>query len=129
MSKDLHKILIADDDERNIFAICAVLRSRGYLCVPASSGERALALLQSDPAICLALIDIMMPGIDGYELMRKVRATDRLQRIRLIAVTARAMSGDREKCFEAGADAYLSKPVDAELLFTVVQEQLTMAGC
>lgn len=129
MSNDLHKILIADDDERNIFAICAVLNSRGYRCVPASSGERALALLDADPAICLALIDIMMPGMDGYELMRKVRATESLQRIRLIAVTARAMSGDREKCFEAGADAYLSKPVDACLLFTVIQEQLNMAGC
>lgn len=129
MNKGPGKILIADDDDRNIFAICAVLSSRGFRCVPASNARKALTLLEADTEICLALLDIMMPGMDGYELMRTIRSTASLSHVRLIAVTARAMSGDREKCFDAGADAYLSKPVDAGLLFAVVHEQLNKTRC
>lgn len=128
MSRQLNKILVVDDDERNIFALKAVLASRGFSCVTARGGWQAVDILQQQQDIVLALVDMMMPGMDGYELIKKVHATPALNHVRLIAVTAQAMAGDREKCLAAGADAYIAKPVDTDILFSVVQEQLKNAG-
>ena len=128
MNKQLHKILVVDDDERNIFALKAVLASRGFSCVTARGGLQAVDILQQQQDIALALVDMMMPGMDGYELIKKVHNIPALNHVRLVAVTAQAMAGDREKCLAAGADAYIAKPVDTDILFSVVQEQLKNAG-
>jgi two-component system, cell cycle response regulator DivK len=128
MNKQLQKILVIDDDERNIFALKAVLSSRGFHCVTARGGLQAVAILQQEQDIALALVDMMMPGMDGYELIKKVHDIPALNHIRLVAVTAQAMAGDREKCLAAGADAYIAKPVDMDILFGVLQEQLKNTG-
>lgn len=122
--KKTHKLLIVDDDERNIFALRAVLHARGYNCVTATGGLQALAVLKQDAAITAVLIDMMMPEIDGYALMGLIRKTPGHAGIFLIAVTAQAMPGDREKCLAAGADDYVSKPVDIDKLVTIL-DQLT----
>ncbi|MEO5681703.1 MAG: response regulator [Chitinophagaceae bacterium] len=118
------KVLIIDDDDRNIFALKAVLQSRGFICVTAVSGQQALEIMQRQPDIGIALVDMMMPGMDGYELMERVKDTAALGHLRMVAVTAQAMSGDREKCLAAGADAYVSKPVNIEILLEVMSEPL-----
>ena len=122
------KILVVDDDERNIFALKAVLVSRGLTCVTARSGTQAMELLQNQQDIGVALVDMMMPGMDGYQLMGLVRNIPALRQLRLIAVTAQAMNGDKEKCLAAGADAYIAKPVDTDILFGILQEQLKQTG-
>jgi len=127
METKLKKILVIDDDERNIFALTAVLASRGFNCTTAQNGAQAVQLLQQQRDIALAFVDMMMPGMDGYELMDMVRRIPSLQHVKLVAVTAQAMAGDREKCLAAGADAYISKPVDTDILFRVLQEQLKAA--
>jgi len=114
------KILIIDDDDRNIFALKAVLSSRGYQCDAAVSGEQALQLLQKQ-VYSAALVDMMMPGMDGYELMERIRKLPQWNNLKLVAVTAQAMMGDREKCLAAGADAYISKPVDIDVLLQELQ--------
>lgn len=128
MNKQLHKILVVDDDDRNIFALKAVLASRGFCCLTARGGLQAVDILQQQQDIALALVDMMMPGMDGYELIKKVHGIPALHHVRLVAVTAQAMAGDREKCLAAGADAYIAKPVDMDILFSVVHEQLKNAG-
>jgi two-component system, cell cycle response regulator DivK len=128
MNKQLYKILVVDDDERNIFALKAVLASRGFCCVTARGGMQAVHILQQQQDIALALVDMMMPGMDGYELIKRVHDIPALNHVKLVAVTAQAMAGDREKCIAAGADAYIAKPVDTDILFGVVQEQLKNAG-
>src|ERR1700712_5033825 len=100
------KLLIIDDDDRNIFALKAVLASRGFECIPATSALAALGILQEEQNIGAALIDMMMPGMDGYELIGLVKKMPELDHVRLIAVTAQAMAGDRERCLAAGADGY-----------------------
>jgi two-component system, cell cycle response regulator DivK len=128
MEKKLEKILVIDDDERNIFALKAVLAARGYICITAQSGVQAAGILQQQHDIRIALVDMMMPGMDGYGLMELVRRMPAMRHVRLIAITAQAMRGDKEKCMAAGADAYIPKPVDTDLLLSVLQEQLTIAG-
>jgi len=128
MEQPTKKILVIDDDERNIFALKAVLTARGFNCATARSGLQAVQLLQQQRDIGLALVDMMMPGMDGYQLMDLVRKIPALQHIKLVAVTAQAMAGDREKCLAAGADAYISKPVDTDILFRILQEQLEQTG-
>jgi two-component system cell cycle response regulator DivK len=118
------KILIIDDDDRNIFALKAVLTARGYNCLSAVSGLQALTLLHAQPDISVALVDMMMPDIDGYTLMETLKRTAALCHIRLVAVTAQAMAGDREKCLGAGADAYISKPVDVDQLLHELNKPL-----
>jgi two-component system cell cycle response regulator DivK len=114
------KILIIDDDDRNIFALSAVLKARKFDCLSAYSGEDALRLLKDTPGIDVALVDMMMPGMDGYELIGQIRNEPSLQHLPVIAVTAQAMNGDEEKCLEAGADGYISKPVDLDKLLRVI---------
>ena len=110
------KILILDDDERNIFALKAMLVSRKFECVAATHGEEALHILHSDRDIKVALVDIMLPGMDGYEVLSRIRENQAHQSLKLVAVTAQAMPGDREKCLKAGADEYISKPINVDTL-------------
>ena len=122
MNTGQQKILIIDDDERNIFALKAVLTAKKYNCVTASGGLQALDILKQQQDITVALIDMMMPDIDGYELIKLIRWIPELNNVVLVAVTAQAMLGDREKCLAAGADQYISKPVNVDLLLQVLSE-------
>jgi CheY-like chemotaxis protein len=110
------KVLIVDDDMRNIFALATVLDAQGMLIVSAENGRDAIRWVETDPAIDIVLMDIMMPEMDGMETMRAIRQLGRGRDLPLIAVTAKAMKGDREKCIAAGAWDYLSKPVDTAAL-------------
>lgn len=110
------KVLIIDDDNRNIFALSAVLRAKGYKCLSAIGGEEGIALLKEDKEIAVVLMDMMMPGMDGYQATALINKTPELQHIPVIAVTAQAMLGDRERCLEAGAVGYVSKPINVEEL-------------
>ncbi len=115
------KVLIVDDDMRNIFALATVLDARGMVIVSAENGRDAIRLVEADPTIDIVLMDIMMPEMDGMETMRRMRKLPRGKDLPLIAVTAKAMKGDREKCIDAGAWDYLSKPVDMAHLLVVLR--------
>lgn len=110
------KILIIDDDAKNIFALTATLRSRGYESASATSAEEGIRMAAADPLTGIILLDMMMPGTDGYQALRMIRDHEQLQKLPVIAVTAQAMKGDKEKCLEAGADDYISKPIDVDRL-------------
>lgn len=110
------KILIIDDDQRNIFALSAVLKAKKYSCVSALSAEHGIGIMMNDTEIAVVLMDMMMPYMDGYEAMAKMRDIEALKDIPVIAVTAQAMIGDRERCLEAGAVGYISKPINVEEL-------------
>ena len=110
------KILIVDDDNRNIFALTAVLKSKGYQCLSTTGGEDAIALLRKDKEVAVVLMDMMMPGIDGYQAIAMMNGSPELKDIPVIAVTAQAMIGDRERCIDAGAVGYVSKPINVEEL-------------
>jgi CheY-like chemotaxis protein len=110
------RVLIIDDDARNIFALAATLRARAYECVSCLSAEEALKILQTDESIDAILIDMMMPEIDGYEAIPLIKEIPSRESTYIVSVTAQAMVGDREKCIEAGADDYISKPVDVDKL-------------
>ena len=114
------KILIIDDDPRNIFALVATLKAKHFDCLSASSAEEGIALMKSDKSISIVLLDMMMPEMDGYEALGIIRSDDSLSKLPIVAVTAQAMVGDREKCLEAGADAYVSKPVDVDKLLQII---------
>lgn len=111
-----NKILIIDDDNRNIFALRAVLKAKGYHCVSATGGEEGLDLLRRDKSIAVVLMDMMMPGMDGYQAMAQMEEQPDLKDIPVIAVTAQAMLGDRERCLNAGAVGYVSKPINVDEL-------------
>ena len=113
-------VLVVDDDMRNSFALSKVLRSRGLRVLLAQDGRKALAQLDGNPAIELVVMDIMMPGMDGYQTMREIRKDARWATLPIIAVTAKAMMGDRERCVEAGASSYLAKPVDTDELLQLM---------
>jgi HAMP domain-containing protein/signal transduction histidine kinase/DNA-binding response OmpR family regulator len=115
------KVLIVDDDMRNIFALATVLDEQGMVIVSAENGRDAIRFVESDPSIDVVLMDIMMPEMDGMETMRRMRKLPRGKELPLIAVTAKAMKGDREKCIDAGAWDYLSKPVDTAYLLVVLR--------
>ncbi len=112
------KVLVVDDDVRNIFALSSVLERRGMDVITAGTGREAIAKLDSTPDVAIVLMDNMMPEMDGYETMRVIRQNVSLQRLPIIALTAKAMKGDREKCLEAGASEYLAKPVNTEQLLS-----------
>ncbi|RZJ70688.1 response regulator [Flavobacterium sp.] len=110
------RILIVDDDSRNIFALSAVLRSRNFECLSSSGAREAIDLLKSETDVDYLLLDMMMPEMDGYEAIPIIRKLPNGKKLPIVAVTAQAMVGDREKCLEAGADEYISKPVDIDKL-------------
>ncbi|MEO7001300.1 MAG: HAMP domain-containing protein [Ktedonobacterales bacterium] len=115
------KVLVVDDDVRNIFALSSVLERRGMQVLTADTGKEAIATLQATPDAAIVLMDIMMPEMDGYETMRVIRQNPTFQRLPIIALTAKAMKGDREKCLEAGASDYLAKPVNTEQLLSALR--------
>jgi HAMP domain-containing protein/CheY-like chemotaxis protein/signal transduction histidine kinase len=115
------KVLVVDDDVRNIFALSSVLERRGMTVLTAGTGREAITMLESTPDVAIALMDIMMPEMDGYETMQVIRQKSTLQRLPIIALTAKAMKGDREKCLEAGASEYLAKPVNTEQLLSALR--------
>jgi CheY-like chemotaxis protein len=114
-----NKILIVDDDARNIFALSAVLKAKGYSCIASPGSLEALTLLSSNHDVGIILLDMMMPEMDGYEMLAALRGGSNAD-LPVIAVTAQAMMGDREKCLAAGADDYLSKPVDVDKLMDIL---------
>ncbi len=114
-------ILIVDDDVRNIFSLASVLEARGASVIYAERGGDGIEMLRAKREIDAALIDIMMPEMDGYETMRRIRQDETISTVPLIAVTAKAMQGDRQKCLDAGADDYISKPVDVDLLMSILR--------
>src|SRR5262249_25640593 len=114
-------VLLVDDDARNIFALSSALERRGMNVLTATTGNEAIALIKSTAGLAIALIDIMMPEMDGYQTMQVIRAAPEFRRLPIIALTAKAMKGDREKCLEAGASDYLAKPVDTEQLLSALR--------
>jgi len=114
------KILIVDDDAKNIFALSAVLRSVGYSCVSALTAADGFELLSGNKDIGIVLMDMMMPEMDGYAAIPKIKQDKILGGIPVIAVTAQAMPGDKERCITAGADDYISKPVDVDKLLEIL---------
>ncbi|HEY1638170.1 MAG TPA: response regulator, partial [Rhizomicrobium sp.] len=113
-------VLLVDDDARNIFALSSVLERRGMKVLTATTGEEAIDLVETTPELAIVLMDIMMPEMDGYQTIGNIRADPKFRRLPIIALTAKAMKGDREKCLEAGASDYLAKPVNTEqLLFAL----------
>jgi CheY-like chemotaxis protein len=115
------RILLVDDDMRNLFALSKVLRAKGIDVVMAQDGQKALDTLDADTGVELVLMDIMMPVMDGYETMRAIRGKPAVAKVPIIALTAKAMRGDREKCLEAGANDYLSKPIDVDRLLSMIR--------
>jgi CheY-like chemotaxis protein len=115
------RILIVDDDIRNIYSLTSVLEAHDVKVLHAESGAEGIRILETAPTIDAALVDIMMPEMDGYETMRRIRGNPALANIPLIAVTAKAMKGDRQKCLDAGASDYISKPVDIDILLALIR--------
>ncbi|MFL6577458.1 MAG: response regulator, partial [Povalibacter sp.] len=115
------KVLVVDDDVRNIFALNSILERRGMQVVSANNGMDAIKLLEDSEDLSLVLMDVMMPEMDGYETMKRIRSNPRFRLLPIIALTAKAMKGDREKCLEAGASDYVAKPVDTAQLLSLVR--------
>jgi len=115
------QVLVVDDDVRNIFALSSVLERRGMTVLSAGTGREAIRLIESTPDLAIVLMDIMMPEMDGYETMQVIRQNPNLRRLPIIALTAKAMKGDRERCLEAGASEYLAKPVNTEQLLSALR--------
>lgn len=110
------KILIIDDDSRNIFALTAVLKAKKYVCLSATCAKHGFELLANDKEIAVVLMDMMMPDMDGYQAISKMKDHEEMKAIPVIAVTAQAMVGDKERCIDAGAVGYISKPVNVDEL-------------
>jgi CheY-like chemotaxis protein len=115
------KVLLVDDDARNIFALASLLENQDMEVVTATSGRMAIELLARTSDLSIVLMDIMMPDMDGYETIRKIRDEPRFRNLPIVALTAKAMTGDREKCLEAGASDYVSKPVNTEQLLALMR--------
>src|SRR5690606_15783254 len=113
------------DDSRNIFALSAVLKARKFDCISAPGAIEGIDILKKDQGIGIILMDMMMPDMDGYEAIGKIRNDDGIAHIPIIAVTAQAMVGDRGKALAAGADNYISKPIDVDLLTGILNEHLS----
>ena len=118
-------VLIVDDDIRNLFAMTSLLERQAMRVLSAETGAEALALLESTPGVDVVLMDIMLPGMDGYDTMRAIRATQHGRQLPIIALTAKARKGDREKCIDAGASDYIAKPVDTQRLLGTLRLWLT----
>ena len=114
-------VLIIDDDVRNTFALSAVLKAKGYKTIIANNMVEAFALLESEKQIGIILLDMMMPGMDGYDAIPLLKSTEAYKHLPIIAVTAQAMPGDREKCINAGASDYITKPVKIDQLLSLMR--------
>jgi len=121
------KVLIVDDDIRNIYSLTSVLETYGVEVLHAERGRDGITILENTPGVDVALIDIMMPEMDGYETMQQIRANPLLAGVPLVAVTAKAMKGDRQKCLDAGASDYIAKPVDIELMLALLRVWIARA--
>jgi CheY-like chemotaxis protein len=121
------KVVVIDDDIRNIFSLASALEEYGIELSYAESGRAGLEVLEAKPDVDVVLVDIMMPDMDGYETIREIRARDGLHNRPIIAVTAKAMKGDRQKCIQAGASDYVSKPVDIDHLVSVLRVSIQRA--
>jgi CheY-like chemotaxis protein len=119
------KILLVDDDMRNAFALSKLLSERGMQVELAADGQKALDILAAQSDIDLVLMDVMMPVMDGYEAIQRIRAQPQFHALPILALTAKAMRGDREKCLQAGANDYLAKPVDVDRLLSMLQVWLS----
>jgi len=114
-------VLLVDDDSRNIFALSSLLERRGMNVLTATTGREAIELIEANSNLAIVLMDIMMPEMDGYQTIRKIRENPGYRRLPIVALTAKAMKGDREKCLEAGASDYLAKPVNTEQLLSALR--------
>ncbi|MDQ1088236.1 response regulator [Siphonobacter sp. SORGH_AS_1065] len=119
------KILVVDDDMRNVFSLSTLLEEHEMHVITAGDGRESLESLEDNPDTTLVLMDIMMPEMDGYEAMRHIRANKRFEKLPIIALTAKAMQGDREKCIEAGASDYITKPIDSKQLLSLIRVWLS----
>jgi CheY-like chemotaxis protein len=115
------KVLVVDDDARNIFALTTVLENHDMEVLSATNGRQAIELIEATSDLSVVLMDIMMPEMDGYETMREIRKDPRFRMLPILALTAKAMKGDREKCLEAGASDYIAKPVNTEQLLSLLR--------
>jgi CheY-like chemotaxis protein len=115
------KVLVVDDDIRNIFALNSLLERHNMEVITATNGQEAINLVESTDDLSLVLMDVMMPEMDGYETMRRIRSNHKFRLLPIIALTAKAMKGDREKCLEAGASDYVAKPVNTDQLLSLVR--------
>jgi len=121
------KLLLVDDDDRNILALAAILKSLGIVILTARDGRECLDKIEQSPEICLVLLDMMMPVMDGFETLKRLRSDKATQSMPVIALTALAMSGDREQCLEAGANDYCPKPVDLDKLTGQIKRLLNLS--
>jgi CheY-like chemotaxis protein len=119
-----HKVLIVDDDVRNVFALTSVLEGYGLDVLYAEDGEAGIEVLQRNPDIALVLMDVMMPGLDGYATTEAIRKMPQFAELPIIAITAKVMKGDREKSLASGASDYIPKPVDIDHLLDVMRTWL-----
>ena len=115
------KVLIVDDDMRNIYSLNNALDEEGLHCITAENGREALTILKDQPDIDIILMDVMMPEMDGYEATQEIRKMSEFKKLPVIALTAKAMKGDREKCLEAGMSDYIAKPVNIEQLLSLMR--------
>ena len=115
------KVLVVDDDARNIFALTSVLENQGMDVISTTNGRSAIEILRNNPGLDLVLMDIMMPEMDGYETMREIRRAPEFRTLPILALTAKAMKGDREKCLDAGASDYIAKPVNTDQLLSLMR--------
>jgi len=114
-------VLVVDDDARNIFALTTLLENNEMDVISATNGRQAIELIEQSEDLSAVLMDIMMPDMDGYETMREIRKSARFRALPILALTAKAMKGDREKCLEAGASDYIAKPVNTEQLLSLLR--------
>ncbi|MDJ0763152.1 MAG: response regulator [Myxococcota bacterium] len=115
------KVLLVDDDMRTLFALSKILSDRGMQIIKAQNGEKAIEVLDQEREVDIVLMDIMMPVLDGYETMKQIRSQDRFKKLPIIALTAKAMKGDQERCIQAGASDYLPKPIDQDRLLSMMR--------
>jgi CheY-like chemotaxis protein len=115
------KALVVDDDARNIFALTTLLENHEMKVLSATNGRQAIEIIKNEPDLNVVLMDIMMPEMDGYETMREIRKNPEFRSLPILALTAKAMKGDREKCLEAGASDYIAKPVNTDQLVSLLR--------
>ena len=115
------KVLVVDDDARNIFALTTVLENNEMEVLSATNGRQTIELIQNTPDLSVVLMDIMMPEMDGYQTIREIRKEQKFRALPIVALTAKAMKGDREKCLQAGASDYIAKPVNTEQLLSLLR--------